>query len=105
MRAGRLRHRVTIERNTNSTPNDNGQVKPNWQTVYTRWAAIRPLRGKEYEEAHQMKAIETHEITLRYVPITRKDRIRYGSRIFNIESVINVGERNKELLCRCVEEA
>jgi len=101
---GKLRKKIVIERNTNTTPDSNGQVKPNWETLFTRYAYIRPLKGREYEQAHQMKSIETHEIGLRYVDITPRDRFRYGTRIFNIESVLNIDEKDRELICRCKEE-
>ncbi len=54
--------------------------------------------------AQSTQADVTHRITLRYMSgITPKMRVNYNSRIFDILSVINVGERNRELQLMCRE--
>ncbi|GAE27024.1 head-tail adaptor [Halalkalibacter wakoensis JCM 9140] len=50
-------------------PNDldgAGQPSDNWQEVTTLWAAIEPLRGRDYESARQMVAEVTTRIRIRY---------------------------------------
>jgi len=104
MRAGELRHHVTIQRNTATAQDNYGQVVESWTTIATRWASIRPVSGDEAEEGKQVKAKATHEIKLRHLAdITTKDRAKLGSRSFNIYSIINTEEKNKETVLKCIE--
>jgi len=104
MRAGELRHQVTIQRNTATAQDNYGQVVESWSTIATRWASIRPMTGDESEEGKQVKAKATHEIKMRYlVDITTKDRVKLGTRIFNVYSIINTEEKNKETVLKCIE--
>jgi SPP1 family predicted phage head-tail adaptor len=64
----------------------------------TAWASIEPLNGREFFAAQQVNAEVTARIRLRYLPgVTRQMQVKFGSRTFAIESVINVEERNREL--------
>ena len=47
MRAGELRHRIDIKVPT-TTRDSVGSEVVSWTTLRTVWAAIWPLRGKEY---------------------------------------------------------
>lgn len=53
MRAGQLRHRVTIQQKT-ETRSGTGDVVVTWSDVAQVWAANEPLRGREYLEAKQV---------------------------------------------------
>jgi len=104
IRAGELRHRVTIQQKS-VTRNTFGEEIVTWQDVATVWAAIEPLRGREFFESQQVNAEVTTRIRIRYRPgITPTMRVVYGSRIFDIQAVINVEERNRELHLMCREE-
>ena len=65
MRAGKLRHRVTIQKNTPSQ-NDLGEAIASWSTVATVWAAVEPLQGREFFEARQEQADVTTRIRIRW---------------------------------------
>lgn len=69
MEAGRLRHRVTIQRRLESRDTYGGEAET-WSDVATVWAEISPLIGREYIEARQ----ETGELPV-------KIRMRYRSGI------------------------
>ena len=46
----------------------------------------------------QLEASVSHRFTMRYRnDITAKNRLKFGTRVFNIRAVINVKERNKWL--------
>ena len=46
----------------------------------------------------------SHKIRMRYqAGITHKMRVAWGTRLFEIESVLNVGERNREIVLMCSE--
>jgi SPP1 family predicted phage head-tail adaptor len=97
MRAGRLRHRITIQDYTESQ-NTFGEVTKNWTDYATVWAAVEPVKGREFWESQQINAEITTKVTIRYLAgIKPKMRILYDTRIFEIDSVINVDERNREL--------
>jgi SPP1 family predicted phage head-tail adaptor len=97
MRAGRLRHRITIQDYTESQ-NSFGEATKNWTDYATVWAAVEPVKGREFWESQQINAEITTKVTMRYLAgIKPKMRILYDTRIFEIDSVINVDERNREL--------
>jgi SPP1 family predicted phage head-tail adaptor len=103
IRAGDLRHRVTLQSPT-VTQNDLGEDTTTWPEAGTFWAAVNPLSGNELFRAKQVNAEVTHEIEMRWTPlVTPANRIKFGTRIFEILSAINVEERNKKLLLSCKE--
>ncbi len=103
MRAGKLKHRVQIERYTEARDTTTGELDESWNVVDTVWANVRPLLGRERFQAQQVKADITDEVSIRYYPgITSKDRIRHNDRLLLIEAVFNVAEETREtrILCR-----
>lgn len=104
IRAGELRHRVTIQQNNSTSRDAVGAEVPNWQDVATVWAAVEPLRGREYLESQQVNAEVDTRIRIRHYPgITPDMRVIWGSRIYEIEAVINVDERDREIHLMCRE--
>ncbi len=103
MRAGPLRCRITIEAPVETQGSD-GAILTMWDTFTTAWASIEPLIGKEYFAQQREQATVSHKIRMRYQPgITHKMRIAWGTRVYEIESVLNVGERNREIVLMCSE--
>ena len=97
MRAGGLRNLVSIEKEEH-TSNEYGEALSTWIEVKKAWAGIYPARGTEKWQSAERHAKATHEIAIRFVPgITPKHRVRFRQRVFNIISVLNAGERNKQL--------
>ncbi|MBQ3426024.1 MAG: phage head closure protein [Clostridia bacterium] len=65
---------------------------------YEVWANVSPTTGREYDESQKLRAETTYTVTTRYFDnITSNMKIMYNGRIFNIVSVLNIGERNTEL--------
>jgi SPP1 family predicted phage head-tail adaptor len=103
MHAGPMRHRITIETPTETQGRDGSTVRA-WNAFLSTRASIEPLTGREYFAAEREQADVSHRIRMRYTGgITHRMRVSFGSRIFEIESVINVGERNRELILICRE--
>jgi len=103
MRAGPLRHRITIEAPAETQAAD-GSIVTTWQAFATSWASIEPLIGREYFAQQREQATVSHKIRMRYqAGITHKMRVAWGTRLFEIESVLNVGERNREIVLMCSE--
>lgn len=98
-----LRHRVTIQHKT-VTRDADGIAAETWQDVTTVWAAVEPLRGREYLQAMAVAVEVTTRVRVRCLPgVTPAMRLLFGSRIFNIVSVIDPEERHRELQLMCVE--
>ena len=103
MKIGKLRHRIAIEQVAEIQDSD-GSVIETWSAFADVQASIEPISGREYFAAQTTQAEVTHRFSLRYVSgVTPKMRVKYGSRIFDILSVINVNERNRELQLMCRE--
>jgi SPP1 family predicted phage head-tail adaptor len=103
MRAGPLRCRITIETPV-ETQGADGSIVTAWETFATTWASIEPLIGREYFAQEREQATVSHKIRMRHLPdIKHKMRVSWKSRIFEIESVLNVGERNREIVLMCSE--
>jgi SPP1 family predicted phage head-tail adaptor len=101
--AGRMRHRVTIQRRTLVKGSD-GSTTEVWSDCSSRWAEIAPLRGRELFNAQQVRADVSHRITMRGpLTLSPDDRIVYCGRIFNIGSAIDVEERGREIEIHATE--
>lgn len=104
MRAARLRHSVVVQRKSGDR-DDYGAPTGTWVVLATRRAAIEPLNGKEYFANSGEDTKVTTRIRLRYDPaladLTPADRVLDGTVVYNIQSVINPTERNRELILMC----
>jgi SPP1 family predicted phage head-tail adaptor len=101
LRAGSLRHRVTLQQPA-ETPDGGGGFTLAWTDVATVWAAIEPLKGAERLHAQQLQSPVTHRVTMRYRSgVTPTMRLLFEARTLNIRAVIDPQERNRtlELLC------
>ncbi|QNB48205.1 phage head closure protein [Thermanaerosceptrum fracticalcis] len=106
MRAGELRHRITIQKPNGYTQNAAGEDVPNYADWVTVWAAVEPLKGREYQEAQKMRAETSYRIKLRYLAgITPEMQVRLrDGRLLEIQNVLNIAEQNRELHLMCVEK-
>ena len=108
MKAGKLNRRVTIEAPPPGVSdeyghNDEGGNR-DWKVVASVWAQVTPLSGREFWRSQQVQSDITHEVVIRYRPDVRHNqRIRYGDRTLNIESVIDTEEAGVELRLMCKE--
>ena len=103
MRASGLREQVTLQERTEAQ-GTTGEVKWTWADYKTVYAAIEPVRGEEYFAARQLQSATTTKIRIRYLAdVTTKMRVVYGSRYFEIESVIDVNTLRKEIHLMCKE--
>jgi SPP1 family predicted phage head-tail adaptor len=103
MKIGKLRHRVRLQEYVISKDSFGAEVE-NWSDTATVWASIEPLSGREYFAAQQINAEVSTKITIRYrAGVKPTMRILFGGRIFEILSVINTEEKNRELILMCRE--
>ena len=107
MKAGQLRHRVTLQAVTDGVGTAGGPTET-WADLATVWAAVEPVLNRvdstEYQSAQQVEAQALTRIRIRYrAGLTPKHRVLWGARVFNILVVNNVDERNIELHLMCRE--
>lgn len=103
--AGKLRHKVSVQK-LNMTEREGGGYDTEWETFANPYAWIKPISGTESLFGMQLQDSITHDIVIRYKAsraITPEHRIKFGDRLFNIRSVINVEERDRWLQIRAEE--
>jgi len=94
MRAGNLRHRITIEQPVETQDATTGELVTTWLAVDTVWAEVRPLRGTEEYVAQQIKAGLDTRFRLRYRDdITPMMAIRHGGRRYDLQPPTEIGNR------------
>ena len=104
MRFSRLRHRITFMKPTAASVNSMGEEILQYAHTLTVWAEVTPLTGREYEESQKIRAETTYRVTTRFFKdITNDMRILYNNREFDVVSVLNINERNRELQIICSE--
>lgn len=96
--AMRLNKLVEFQKNTGTTPDSRGHPEKIWTTQYREFCSILPLTGNELVVQRQVHPLVSHKITTRWqssVTPLPTWRIKFGNRIFHIESILNVEERNE----------
>lgn len=104
MKAGRLRHRVTLQSLATGSPQktEMGSADQAWADVVTVWADIRPLQGTKLFNAQQVQSDVTTEIEIRYrAGVTAKMRAKHGTNLYDIEAVIQPDARPIRLVLHC----
>ena len=105
LRAGELRHVVTVKRPPKGNRGTLGQKQGTDDTIYKDWrCSIETLSGREAEQARQNFASATLSIkgyTDPKKPIQNTDYLQFGERRFEVGFVNNVDQLGivAELLC------
>ena len=100
---GDLLHRFTLEAPVRA-PDGAGGALRTFALVAEVWGDLRALGGQEHPDADRMAGRITHAIWLRYRDgLTPDDRLRLGTRIFEIRTILNHDGRQRFLECHCEE--
>jgi head-tail adaptor len=103
--AGKLRHLIVVQRQTGNRDTV-GNETDTWTTLAQTWGWLEPYigsarAGKEEFVGKQLIGVTYTRVHLRWdsrlATLSPKDRIVYGTRIFDVTSVSNRDERNYEL--------
>lgn len=109
MRAGKLRHRVTLRRpksGKDAPRTPTGAVVEAYDTLGVRWASVEPLRGRERFAAQQVNAEITHRVRLRYMDgIDATVQVLHRGRVLQVVTPMNIEERGRELELLCTERS
>jgi len=104
MNPGKLNRRVTLQ-HQNTVRDEVGQAKAVWTDVATVWAAVLPLRGREYFESAKVNSEITVRIIIRYrADVKPSWRVKHGADAYDIIEIINPadGKRELQLMCKRV---
>ena len=106
MEAGIYKHLVEIQRITR-TQNQYKETILTPETIATVHAGIIPVSAKEQIKNQQQTEQISHKIFIRYQSalsdLNTDDRIKHGEKIYNLTSVINIGNSNKDFQCLATE--
>ena len=95
---GDLRHLVSLQNSTNTSDGAGGFTQ-SYSTIADVFASINPKKGNEIFSDGAQNPV-THEIFIRYrddVTINNTTKIVFGTREFNIRSILNLEEKNRFL--------
>lgn len=101
LRAGDLDKRVRIERLVEGSPNQDAGGVPDttWTEVATVWAAVEPLKGREFLAAQQVSSEVTGQIRIRHrAGVDAKMRCVYGSRYYDVLAVVDPKELGEAMI-------
>ena len=106
MRAGKMKHRVTIQENVSRQSPTTGAVIKEWRDVATVWAEVTSISGRELIAAQAELSEVTVRVWIRYRKgLTTKHRLAYtepgmAQAVYNITAVLPDSDRTRvELLC------
>jgi SPP1 family predicted phage head-tail adaptor len=104
VRAGDMRFQVSLERRS-STQDVAGEPVDSWVVFATRRCAIERFTGREVWTSEERHARTPTVFRLRYLEGVEPDmRLMFGTRSFNILSVVDVGELHEQLIITAEEE-
>lgn len=99
MHAGKLRHRVSLQKPVKTQNPSTGAVVNSWQETAKLWAEVAPLSAREFVAAQATQSEVTTRITIRFrSDVTPKNRIVYAGKIFNIEGVLADDKSGRDYL-------
>lgn len=107
VRAGRLRHRVTIQKNGQTTRNAYGERAPaTWVDVGRAWASVEPQSGREAQDADRTAEHVTHKVVMHHREgITAAMRVVWNNQVLNIKHTQDVRGTHRTLILWCEQDA
>ena len=101
--AGKLRHRIVVERHT-ETISPAGTPSRTWAEHIKLWACVIPVKAGEREVAERLEHRIEFKVVTRYTDqVKASDRIVYAGRTLEIIAVTDDGERHETLTIECRE--
>lgn len=104
--AGKLRHRVTIQRPVNEQDSSGDNVE-SWADVKSVWAAIEPMSAREFISSAAEQSKVTGRITIRYfADLTADMRIYHPAKglYYDIQGILTDKDSGNEYITLPVSE-
>ncbi len=87
--AGRLRHRVQLQRQVYGQSPATGAQTVSWEPLADVWAEVAPLSAREFVAAKAIDSEVTLRVTIRHREgVTDKCRVLFRGKILNIHGVL-----------------
>lgn len=99
MRRGRANAKLVFESDT-PTRSGSGESIVSWSTYKTAWGELQQVRGGESFRSRQVHADADSVFECDWIDapaITTAMRATYGSRVFDVLAVNNMGNRNRRM--------
>lgn len=120
MKAGRMRFQFLIQ-NPEPAHTTSGQYTAGWTDSGMIWGDMEGLSGREKFFAAQSGSLATHIVKTRWTGLitgrsrllmswgaigsgAKLDRVVDGTRVLNVEGVVDPDNRHRELRISCVEQ-
>ena len=101
MNPGTLRNKIEIQNKTITQDSELNAIET-WVTWKTLSAQPMPKTGKEYYKLNTVNSDITEAFKIRYIAdVTPQQRVKFKSKYFEIIDVINVDERDREIIITC----
>lgn len=98
MKAGKLRHRVEIQKKQRVSDGGGGWEDA-WVSIATVWARVEPLSAREFVAAQSVQSQISARITIRYRDdITSDMRIKHRGQTYDIQGVLADNQSGLEYL-------
>jgi len=100
LEAGKLRHRVELQKKVTTLDTSGQQVEdPDFTTFATVWGSVVPMSAREFVASEKTQSEVRARITIRYrADIDSTVRIKHGTTIYNIEGVLADPDSGREYL-------
>lgn len=99
MRAGDLRHLVTLQSSVKVQNPTTGSITESWESAGEVYASIAPLSAREFIAAQAVQSKVSTRITIRYRSgVTATMRVVYAERTYRIEGVLPDVKSGREWL-------
>ena len=100
---GQLREQIKIQKFTEIIDAGGGRART-WADFVTVHANVKPVKGREGNDAGRLASLQTFLVTIRYrADFDTTARILWGTRYLNIRSVENRDERKRFMTLECEE--
>lgn len=93
MQAGKLAHKITLQRETETIAATGSPVKV-WTTIGTVRAEVVQMTSTEFLTGYGQAENGTIIFRIRYRPgITTADRVRYAGQVYDLKEVTEIGRK------------
>jgi SPP1 family predicted phage head-tail adaptor len=106
MRAGRLKHKVDIERLVNVGGAWGAATLPKWETWFSGvYVGLEPVGSSQRYQNNKHTNQTTHRVVMRYKKgLDASMRIKWFNKYLYINSIIDDNELHQELTLECWEQ-
>lgn len=81
-----------------------GEKEHTWTDLYTVWAHKKTQSGREALQAEQVVASNIVVFNVRFLNLTTQDIIKFEGRVYDIQSLNEIGRRKElEIICNVRE--